>query len=138
MLLPAGSIGPRSPSTSRTPIRSCARSISDLRFRQAISHAINREEMNQVLYFGLGKLSQALPADTSFATDADANYMIDYDVDKGQRAARRDGHEAGADGMRTYPDGSPFTILWEYSIQFATAEFVKLMTRLPEGGRAQA
>ena len=34
----------------------------DLRFRQAVSHAINRDEMNQVLYFGLGKISQALPA----------------------------------------------------------------------------
>ena len=34
----------------------------------------------------------------------------------------------GADGMRTFPDGSPFTILWEYSSQFATSEFVKLMT----------
>ena len=26
------------------------------------------------------------------------------------------------------PDGTPFTILWEYSSQFANAEFVKLMT----------
>ena len=36
----------------------------DLKFRQAVSHAINREEMNEVLYFGLGKPAQAMPADT--------------------------------------------------------------------------
>ena len=35
---------------------------SDLRFRQAISHAINRAEINDVIYFGIGKPSQALPA----------------------------------------------------------------------------
>ena len=36
--------------------------------------------------------------------------------------------KTGADGMRTYPDGSPFTILWEYSTPVRHAEFVKLMT----------
>lgn len=100
----------------------------DLRFRQAISHAINREEMNQVLYFGLGHPSQALPAQLSFATEADANYMIDYDVEKANALLDEMGMKRGADGMRTYPDGSPFTILWEYSSQFANAEFVKLMS----------
>jgi peptide/nickel transport system substrate-binding protein len=34
----------------------------------------------------------------------------------------------GPDGFRTFPDGSPFTILWEYSSQFAVPEFVKLMS----------
>ena len=62
------------------------------------------------------------------ATEADANYMIDYDVDKANALLDEMGMKRGADGMRTFRDGSPFTILWEYSSQFANAQFAKLMT----------
>lgn len=100
----------------------------DLRFRQAVSHAINRDELNQVLFFGLGKPMQGLPAQVSFITDEDRAYMIDYSLDKANALLDEMGMKRGADGMRTAPDGSPFTILWEYSSQFATAEFVKLLS----------
>ena len=33
----------------------------------------------------------------------------------------------GADGLRTMPDGRPFTLLWEYTTQMAEPDFVKLM-----------
>lgn len=100
----------------------------DLRFRQAVSMAINRDEMNQVMYFGLGTPSQALPADLSFSTPEDAAYMTEYNPDKANALLDDMGMKKGADGMRTFPDGSPFTILWQYSSQFATPEFVKLMS----------
>ena len=41
--------------------------------------------------------------------------MIDYDVEKANALLDEMGMKRGADGMRTFPDGSPFTILWEYS-----------------------
>lgn len=100
----------------------------DLRFRQAVSLAINRDEMNQVMYFGLGTPSQALPADLTFSTPDDAAYMTQYDPAKANALLDEMGMKKGGDGMRTFPDGSPFTILWQYSSQFATPEFVKLMT----------
>lgn len=128
VLLPSGAIGSSLAFNITHADPKLAGVYGDLRFRQAISHAINRDEMNQVLYFGLGKPSQALPAQLSFATDADQNYMIDYDVAKANALLDDMGMKRGADGMRTFPDGSPFTILWEYSSQFATPEFVKLMT----------
>ncbi len=128
VLLPPGSIGNVLAFNITHTDPKLREVYGDLRFRQAISHAINREEMNQVLYFGLGKPSQALPAQLSFATDADANYMIDYDVAKANALLDDMGMKRGPDGMRTFPDGSPFTILWEYSSQFANAEFTKLMT----------
>jgi peptide/nickel transport system substrate-binding protein len=128
VLLPPGAIGnPLAFNITHTDPK-LRQVYGDLRFRQAVSHAINREEMNQVLYFGLGKPSQALPAQLSFTTEADANYMIDYDLAKANALLDEMGMKRGADGMRTFPDGSPFTILWEYSSQFANAEFVKLMT----------
>jgi peptide/nickel transport system substrate-binding protein len=128
VLLPTGAIG-SSLAFNITHADPKLRAVyGDLRFRQAISHAINREEMNQVLYFGLGQPSQALPAQVSFTTDADRTYMTEYDVEKANALLDEMGMKRGADGMRTFPDGSPFTILWEYSSQFANAEFVKLMS----------
>ena len=124
----AGSIGPAMAFNITHNDQKLRSVYSDLRFRQAISHAINRTEINDVIYFGLGKPSQALPAQVSFTTEADANYMIDYDVAKANALLDDMGMKKGADGMRTYPDGSPFTILWEYSSQMASAEFVKLVS----------
>ena len=128
VLLPPGAIGNDLAFNITHADQKLAAIYGDLRFRQAVSHAINRDEMNQVLYFGLGQPSQALPARLSFTTAEDANYMIDYDVAKANALLDEMGMARGADGMRTFPDGSPFTILWEYSSQFANAEFVKLMT----------
>jgi peptide/nickel transport system substrate-binding protein len=126
--LAAGSIGPAL-AFNITHNDAKLRSVySDLRFRQAISYAINRTEINDVLYFGMGKPSQALPAQVSFTTEADANYMTEYDVEKANALFDEMGMKKGDDGMRTYPDGSPFTILWEYSTQMASPEFVKLVS----------
>lgn len=101
---------------------------SDIRFRTAISHAINREEINQVSYFELGKPTQALPPNLTFSKPEDSQYLIDFDLDKANALLDEMGMTKGADGSRTYPDGTPFTILWEYSSQFVTPEFVKLMS----------
>jgi peptide/nickel transport system substrate-binding protein len=128
VLLPLGDIGP-SLAFNITHADPKLRAVySDLRFRQAVSLAINRDEMNEVMYFGLGTPSQALPANLSFATDEDAKYMIEYDPAKANALLDEMGMKKGADGFRTFPDGSSFTILWEYSSQFARPEFVKLMT----------
>lgn len=101
---------------------------SDLRFRTAISHAINRQEIDQVSYFDLGTPTQALPPNLTFSKPEDSQYLIDFDLDKANALLDEMGMAKGSDGLRTYPDGSPFTILWEYSSQFVTPEFVKLMS----------
>jgi peptide/nickel transport system substrate-binding protein len=128
VLLPAGSIG-ATIAFNITHIDAKLRAVyGDLRFRQAVSLAINRQEMNEVMYFGLGTPSQAMPADLSFEQPEDHAYMIEYDPDKANALLDEMGMTKGPDGFRTFPDGTPFTILWEYSSQFANAEFVKLMS----------
>lgn len=77
----------------------------DVRFRQAISLAISRDEMIETLYFGYA----TKPLDTVGAElstrDVDlANALLD-ELGLDQR---------GNDGFRLYPDGSPFTILIEH------------------------
>lgn len=127
VLLPAGSIGPNMAFNITHENDKLREVYSDLRFRQAISHAINRDEINEVIYFGLGTPSQGLPAQVSFITDEDRQTMIDYDVDAANALLDEMGLARGDDGLRNFSDGSDFTILWEYSSQFASAEFVKLM-----------
>jgi peptide/nickel transport system substrate-binding protein len=69
-----------------------------------------------------------MPANLSFATPENVGYMIDYDPATANALLDEMGMKKGPNGMRAFPDGSPFTILWEYSSQFASPEFVKLMT----------
>ena len=100
----------------------------DVRFRQAMSLAINREELNEVLWFGLGKPEQALPLGVPFVTEADRNHMIAYDPEAAKALLDEMGMKPGPDGMRRGPDGEPFTVLWEYSLQFASSsEFTTLI-----------
>jgi len=100
----------------------------DVRFRQAMSLAIDRNEINEVLFFGLGKPQQALPLGLPFVTDADRNYLINHDPDGARKLLDQMGLKPGSDGMRMRPDGKPLTILWEYSVQFGSSEFVALIS----------
>ena len=93
--MPAGSIGPAMAFNITHNDPKLRAVYSDLRFRQAISHAINREEINDVLYFGLGKPSQALPAQISVRHRSRRQLHDRLRRGQGQRAARRHGHEEG-------------------------------------------
>ena len=128
ILMPSGASGPVLAFNITHKDAKLRAIYSDVRFRQAVSHAINREELNQVTYFDLGTPTQALPPNLSFSKPEDSTYMIEFDLDKANALLDEMGMKKGADGMRTFPDGAPFTILWEYSSQFATPEFVKLMS----------
>ena len=100
----------------------------DVRFRQAMSLAIDRNELNEVLWFGLGTPEQALPLGVPFVTEADRNHMIAHDPEAANKLLDDMGMMRGADGMRLGPDGEPFTILWEYSLQFAfSSDFTTLI-----------
>lgn len=102
----------------------------DARFRTAMSLAINRGEINEVLWFGLGRPQQALPLGVSFVTDENRNYMIDYDPAQANALLDEMGLKRGADGLRLRADGKPLTILWEYTTQATggSSEFVTLLS----------
>ncbi|MEQ8391661.1 MAG: ABC transporter substrate-binding protein [Thalassospira sp.] len=89
--------------------------LRDVRFRRALSMAINRTEINRVLYFGLAQPTnntvlrksplfkpEYRESFTNFDTDA-ANALLD---DMG--LAERD-----SDGIRLLPDGRPMEIIVE-------------------------
>ena len=101
--------------------------FADLRFRQAMSLALNRTEVNETLWFGLGKPQAALPLNVPFVTEADRNYLIKYDPGAANKLLDEMGLKRGSDGIRLRPDGKPLTLLWEYTSQFASAGYVQLV-----------
>lgn len=126
--LPPGQVGPPIVFNQTHSDPKLRQVYGDVRFRQAMSLAINRDELNEVLWFGLGKPEQALPLGVPFVTDADRNHMISYDKEKANLLLDDMGMKRGPDGTRVGPDGEPFTLLWEYSLQFATSsEFTTLI-----------
>ena len=96
----------------------------DVRFSQAMSLALNRGEINELLFLGLGTPTQAVPRGVAFVTDADHDNMIKFDPTAANKLLDDMGLKKGADGIRLRSDGKPLTVLWEYSMQYvSTPEF---------------
>ena len=104
----------------------------DLRFREALSLAINAEEVNDSVYFGLGQPMVFPVTDASFSPPEWSNHPYDaYDVDEANRLLDAVGlDQRDGDGWRLGADGKPFTITIEGRIQgehSATVKSVELM-----------
>lgn len=101
---------------------------ADVRFRYAMSLAINRDEVNEALFLGLCTPEQALPANVPFVTEADKQFMAAYDPQSANRFLDEMGLKRGPDGIRLRPDGKRLTVLWEYTLQYVwSPEFPALI-----------
>ena len=88
----------------------------DKRFRHALSHAINREEMNEIIYFGLGVPSQVTVHPTS-AHHEPAFALAHTEFDPVRARALLDALgvvDVDGDDLRDMPGGGPLTITLEY------------------------
>jgi len=90
----------------------------DVRFRYAMSLAINRDEVNETFFLGLGTPRQALPINATYVTEEDEKFMTEYDPEHANKLLDEMGLKKGPDGIRMRPDGKPLTILWEYTVQY--------------------
>ncbi|WMS44021.1 ABC transporter substrate-binding protein [Acuticoccus sp. MNP-M23] len=81
--------------------------IGNKEFRQAISHAIDREEIIDVVYFGQIEPRQTGPnEDNEFYSEKMATQFLDYDPDKANALLDGLGYtERDGDGFRLRPDG---------------------------------
>ena len=85
--------------------------FQDVRFRQAMSLAINREEINKVLFFGLAVPRQAaMDPENSFYKEEWATRHAEYDPDTANRLLDELGLRRGPDGFRLRPDGKVLDI----------------------------
>jgi peptide/nickel transport system substrate-binding protein len=89
--------------------------LRDVRVRRAMSLAINRDEVNKAVFFGLAQPSAntVLPESPLFKPEYRDAYAI-YDVDQANALLQEAGIvREGAHGIRTLPDGRPATLIIE-------------------------
>jgi len=83
-------------------------------FRKAVSYAVNREEMRELIYEGFGTDKQYTPPEESPLYYAKlANAYLEYDPDKANALIDGLGYtERDAEGYRLWKDGSGERISW--------------------------
>ena len=102
--------------------------FNDIRWRKAISHAINRDEINELRFAGLGTPRQPLmdPSCSFWEEGIDQNY-IEFDVDLANSFLDDMGLEWDGD-KRLRPDGSSLDLALEFDAGRAeTAEISELL-----------
>jgi len=105
----------------------------DLRFRQAMSLAMKRDEIREIVYLGQGKPGQALPADPATMDFIDKKYVTQFTQhDPKQANALLDEMgltKRGTDGFRLRFDGKPLVVLLQYAPQFGPTQTHQLMKK---------
>ena len=97
------------------------------RFIRALSHAIDRDQMNEVIYFGRGTPSQVTAHWSSrWYEERFAKAHIRYDPDYSRALLDELGlFDVDGDGLREYPDGKKLIITLEF-IDFETPKGISL------------
>ena len=96
----------------------------DKRFRQAMSVAINRKSINELVFLGLGAARQAtMNSSVSFFKQAWADTYAQYDTKLANSLLDQMGlDKKGADGIRLMKDGRPLAFSLEYIAEQAAAK----------------
>lgn len=107
--------------------------FSDIRFRKAASHALNRHKMNEVAFLKLGKPTQYTVFDadtTNFVKDEQRNYLIDYKPEESKKLLAELGlKDSDNDGVLELPSGKPFELTFQYSTQGIATELAELFAQ---------
>ncbi len=106
--------------------------FSDLRFRQAMSVAINRDEINEVAFFGLGTPKQyiAFSPPPEFVDGKWLNYYIQYDPELAKKLLDEVGMvDKDGDGNRDLPNGDQFVLNLQFATQGMAVEVVELVAQ---------
>ena len=105
-------------------------------FRIGISHAINRQEIIDIIYFGQGTPAQAAPRPgTEFYNERLATQYVEYNVDAANAALDRAGLTGrDAQGFRLRPDGVRAGFTFELDI--GRTEFVEQVQLIQQYLRA--
>ncbi|MFY9238927.1 MAG: ABC transporter substrate-binding protein [Roseovarius sp.] len=114
--------------TSTDPAK--AEVFGNLKFREAMSIAINRDELNEVAFFGQGTPSQVLPFNPAptFMDPKWASYMTDYDPELAKSKLDEIGMmDTDGDGFRELPNGDTLILNMQFSTQGIAGNVVELV-----------
>ncbi|AYY13786.1 ABC transporter substrate-binding protein [Actinobacteria bacterium YIM 96077] len=84
-------------------------------FRIGLSHAIDRQEIIDVVYFGQGEPFQIAATSELFYNEELAKQYTEYDVDLANEYLDDAGYEMDEQGRRIGPDGEPISITVDYA-----------------------
>ena len=104
--------------------------FGDLGFRKAMSVAINREELNQVAYFGEGTIQQytGFSPVPDFVDEKWKTFATEYDPDGAKAALDGLGVvDKDGDGFRDRPSGKPLVLNLQFATQGITGQVVELI-----------
>ncbi len=104
--------------------------FSDLRFRQAMSVALNRDEMNEVAFFGMGEPKQYVGFTDSppFIDEKWKQHYAQYDPKLANRLLDEMGlKDRDGDGFRELLNGDKLVVNIQFSVQGAPAAMVELI-----------
>ncbi len=106
--------------------------FGNLKFRQAMSVAINRAEINEVAFFGLGTPNQYVPfsPQPSFVTEEMLQHYAQYDPDMSNSLLDEIGMvDTDGDGMREMPNGEPLVLNLQFATQGISSKLVELVAQ---------
>ena len=104
--------------------------FGDLRFRQAMSVAMNRDEINEVAFFGLGSGQQyiAFSPTPSFIGKDWEQYYTQFDPALANKLLDEMGMvDKNGDGMREMPNGEPLVLNLQVATQGMSIKVVELV-----------
>ena len=104
--------------------------FGDVRFREAMSIAINRDEINEVAFFGQGEAKQYIgfSPTPSFVDPKWESYMTQYDPEGAKARLDEIGMvDTDGDGMRELPNGEKIVINMQFSTQGIAGQVVELV-----------
>ncbi len=103
---------------------------NDLRFREAMSLAINREELNEIAYFGQGTVSQIAPFNPApdFVDPSWETYKAEFDPETSKALLDEVGMvDVDGDGFRELPNGEKITLNLQFTTQGIAGSVVELV-----------
>ena len=105
--------------------------FSDVRFNRAMSIAMDRHEINEIVYLGQGKPMQGVPAEpktVSFVTEETLTKDINHDPAAAKALLAEMGlTDADGDGTVERPDGKPLVVRLVYSSQGVPVKMMELV-----------
>lgn len=105
--------------------------FADLRFRQAMSLGMDRDEINEIVYLGQGRPMQSTPAEpqtVDFVTEEHLSAFIEFDPDRANALLDEMGlADSDGDGVRERPDGSPLAVRILFSNQGSPSQLHELV-----------
>jgi len=106
--------------------------FGDIQFRQAMSVAINRDEINEVAFFDLGKPTQYVPFSPApdFVDPKLADYYAQFDPELAKSLLDKVGVvDKDGDGFRDLPNGDKLVLNIQFATQGIAGQVVELVAQ---------